>query len=305
MVNAVASTTTTNWWVYAVYGFGILAGSTGPIFLRLALAEGVPTPVITVCRLMVACLLLTPLTLNRYQAELRRLSKRDVIIGIIAGILFAAQMILMFEAYVFTSVLIAGVLIGSIPLWTLLMERFILHAHFNRMVWIGLGLALVGGALIGLAGIDSTNVVSTGLLLGGSLALAAALMGSLYLILGRTVRNHMSLIPFLWLIFTSGAVTSLVLLLVSDYDLTGYTSEGYFWVLMIAIFPQIIAHGSFNYLLAHFSATVVSISSQIITVISAVGAFFIFAELPGPLQFIGSAIIIVGVTLTLIGQSRH
>ncbi|MBZ0301040.1 MAG: DMT family transporter [Anaerolineae bacterium] len=297
--------TTSQWWPYLIFGIGILAGSTGPIFLRLAQAEFVPSPIMTAFRLTIAALTFTPLVLRRYQAELRRLRKRDFVIALAAGGIFSIHFTFVFESYKFTSILIAGVLIGSIPLWTALIERFILHVHLGRTIWIGLGVALAGGAMISLSGIMASTDLGSGILIGGSLALTGAVLGAIYLVTGRTLRNHISFVPYVWLIFTSAAVISLLTVVVGGYSLSGYSPEGYFWVLMSTIFPQIIAHGSFNYVLAYLPATLISLSGQLTNVIGAAAAFFIFAELPGPLQIIGSAVIIVGVVMVIFGQSKE
>lgn len=303
MVNAV-SLRTSQWWPYLVFAIGTLAGSAGPIVLRYAHAQGVPSPVLTAFRLTIAALLITPLVLNRYSAELHRLSRKDIFLGSAAGAIFAIHFTLVFDSYRFTTILIAGVLIGAIPLWTALIERFVLHERLGRVVWIGLTVALTGGALIGLSGSMTTHP-GENLLLGGTLALSAAMLGALYLIMGRSLRRHVSFIPFMWLIYSSAAITALLALVVGHIPLTGYSAEGYFWILMATIFPQLIAHGSFNYVLAYLSPTLISMNGQLTNVLGAAAAFFLFAELPGPMQIIGSAIIIVGVALVIFGQAKE
>lgn len=303
MVNTI-SLRASHWWPYLVFAIGILAGSAGPIVLRYAHAQGVPSPVLTAFRLTISALLITPLVLNRYSAELRRLSRKDILVGIAAGAIFAIHFTLVFDSYRFTTILIAGVLIGAIPLWTALIERFVLHERLGRVVWIGLGVALTGGALIGLSGSRSTHP-GENLLLGGALALSAAVLGAVYLVMGRSLRRHISFVPFMWLIYTSAAITALFTLAVSHIPITGYSAEGYFWILMATIFPQLIAHGSFNYVLAFLSPTLISMNGQLTNVMGAAAAFFLFAELPGPVQIIGSAVIIIGVMLVIFGQTKE
>ncbi len=303
MVNTI-KLTTSQWWPYLIFAIGTLAGASGPILLRLTLAEGVPTPVITSFRLVIAAVLFTPLVLNRYSDELKQLRRQDIWIALIAGTLFAIQFNVVFESYRFTSVLVAGVLVGSAPLWTALIERFGLHVRLGRTVWIGLFIALAGGALIGLSGLSEQLASGPGLAVGAALALTGAVMGAVYLVVGRSLRRHVSFIPFVWLVFSSAAVVSVVLLLLGHYPLTGYSGSGYFWILMSAIFPQIIAHGAFNYVLAYLPATLISLSGQMTGVLSAGAAFFIFSELPGPFQIAGSAVIAAGVSLVILGQTR-
>jgi drug/metabolite transporter (DMT)-like permease len=303
MLNAV-NFRTSQWWPYFVFAIGTIAGSTGPIVLRYAHAQGVPSPVLTAFRLTIAALLFTPLVLNHYRVELRRLSRKDILIGIAAGAIFAIHFTLVFDSYHYTTILIAGVLIGAIPLWTALIERFVLHERLGRAVWGGLAISLAGGAVISLSGSVSTHP-GENLLIGGALALSAAVLGAVYLIVGRSLRRHISFVPFMWLIYSSAAVVALLTLAVGHIPLTGYSAEGYFWILMATIFPQLIAHGSFNYVLAYLSPTLISMNGQLTNALGAAAAFFLFAELPGTMQIIGSAIIIVGVTLVIFGQTRE
>jgi drug/metabolite transporter (DMT)-like permease len=303
MVNAV-SLRTSHWWPYFIFAIGTLAGSAGPIVLRYAHAQGVPSPVLTAFRLTISALLFTPLVFNRYGDELRRLSRKDVLVGILAGAIFAIHFMLVFDSYRFTTILIAGVLIGAIPLWTALIERFVLHERLGRAVWGGLAISLAGGAVISLSGSTSTHP-GENLLVGGALALSAAVLGAVYLIVGRSLRRHVSFVPFTWLICSSAAVVALLTLAAGHIPITGYSTEGYFWILMAAIFPQLIAHGAFNYVLAYLSPTLVSMNGQLTNVLGAAAAFFLFAELPGPMQLIGSAIIIVGVMFVIFGQTKE
>ncbi len=304
MAKAAALKTHINdWQPYLILIIGTLAGSTGPIFIRLAQNAGVPSPVITALRFIIATLFFTPFVWNRYRDELRHLNRRDVLVVLAAGGIFALQLTANFESFRFTSILITGVIIGSVPLWTALIERFWLHTQLSQEVWIGLACALVGGAFIALSG--DAEASGTRPLLGALLALVGAILGAIYLNVGRVLRSRISFLPFVWLVFASGSLATLVILLLGGYSLTNYSTEGYTWVLMATLLPQMVAHGSFNYALAYLPATMVSMSGQLVTVISAIAAYFAFAELPATLQIVGSGIIVGGVILAIRGTTNR
>jgi drug/metabolite transporter (DMT)-like permease len=293
-----------SWYPYIILGIGTLAGSTGPIFIRLAQADGVPSAVVTAFRFIIASLVLTPLILRNHTHEIRQLRRRDLLITFTAGALLSLQLTSNFESFRHTSILIAGVLVGSVPLWTALIEHFIQKVHFGRAVWPGLFLALGGGILIAFSGGSAVASISEKLLLGSVLALCGAFLGALYLIIGRSVRHRMSFLPFVWLVFTSAAITASATAIIGGLRFTGYSIDGYFWVLMATLFPQLIAHGAFNYSLGYIPATLIGMSGQMVTAISAVAAFLVFQELPAPLQIGGSMVIAAGVVLAIIGQAR-
>ncbi|HLV34469.1 MAG TPA: EamA family transporter, partial [Spirillospora sp.] len=146
--------TQTKAWPYLVIFAGFFIGAGGPILIRLAQSEGIPSLVIVAYRQIISVLFLTPIILSSHRHELRQLAPRDLIWAALAGIVLAVRFFLMFEAFNNTSVLITGVLNGSGPLWVALTEVIFLKAVFNRNIWLGLFLALVGGVLMAFAGFD-------------------------------------------------------------------------------------------------------------------------------------------------------
>jgi drug/metabolite transporter (DMT)-like permease len=286
----------TSWRPAAMILLGVAIGSTAPIIVRHAQAEGVPSLVIAAARLSLAALFLTPMTLGRYSAELRALSLKDWLFAAIAGITLALHFITFFGAFENTSILVAGVLTGSSPLLVALIEVFILKGRLHRVVWLGLFLALVGGTIIGISG-GSGSAGGSNPILGDALALVSAGFVAVHLIIGRSLRSHTRLLPYLWLVFGFAGSTALLAILITGTPILGYSSAGYTWLLLLTIGPQLIGISAFNYSLAFFPATFISISGQLVTVASAIMAFFLFAEIPLPLQILGSTIIVFGVIL--------
>jgi drug/metabolite transporter (DMT)-like permease len=282
---------------YMMLVIGIVVGGTAPILVRLAQGEGVPSLMIAFARLAVAALFLTPFVLNRHRTQLRQLTRSDLALTALAGAMLAGHFITLFVAFENTSILIAGVLSGSSPLWVALMEVFFLKTRLSRMVWLGLVVALSGGAAIGLGGFNGSPGIGQDPLLGGVLAFISALLIGVYLIAGRRVRTHMPLFLFIWLVFSFAALTMLVAVIATGTPVIGYSLDAYLYLLLLILGAQLIAQSAFNYALAYLSATFISISGQVVTVVASTGAFLIFAEVPRPLQLVGSAVLVVGVIL--------
>jgi drug/metabolite transporter (DMT)-like permease len=292
-------------WPYVIIILGFTIGATGPILIRLAQSEGMPSLIITAYRQIFSLLVITPLVLRGHWHEIRQLTRHDFWFAALAGIIMAVRFVILFEAYNNTSVLITGVLNGSSPLWVALTEVAFLKASFNRNIWAGLTFALLGGTLIGLAGFDGGTSLGNNPTLGVIFALSGAFLSAFYLNIGRSLRARVSFLPYLWLVFGFAAITCLVATFFSGMSLTGYSVEAYAWVFILTITAQLIAHGAVNYVLAFVSATFVSISAQIANVASAILAYFIFAELPTGLQVIGSVIIVAGVIIATTGRVRE
>lgn len=292
------------WRPYAILGAGILVGSIGVIFIREAQLEGIPTIALVTIRMLIVTVLLTPMIVARQLPEIRRLKPRDWLLIVFAGINFAIQLVFSFEALNHTSVLIASVIGSSVPLWVALLERFILKVHVNRYVVNGLLLALGGGVVISLSALSGGVGAGDNPLLGGSLALSSAILAGAYFIVGRSVRSRASFLTYTWLVCCFTTATALAICLVTHVPLVGYSTQGYFWILLVALGPQLVVQSSFNYTLAYLPATFVSLTGQLMTVGNAISAYFAFHQIPRPLQILGGAIILVGVMLASIGQNR-
>ncbi len=289
--------------VYPVLLAGVLAVSASPILIRFAFGESLPTLLIAAGRLIISALILSLPALRRYRADLARLRRRDLLLIGTSGLLLATHFVVWITSLTYTSVLISTVLVTTSPLWVALFEVIFLRAHLRRGVIIGLAIAFMGGVVIGLVGGD-TSATGSAPLLGGALALAGAVAFACYLVIGRSVRDKLPLIPYIWMVYGLGGLFLLVVITFSQTPIVGYSANAYLIVLLIALIPQMIGHSSFNYAVRFVSATYVGIATQMEPLGSAIAAFFLFQEVPSPLQIVGSAAILVGVIIATIAQER-
>ncbi len=301
-----APTTPVQWRAHFILILGLVAGSSASILIRFAQNEGVPTLFIVAARLTLAALVITPLALRHSGRELHRLNPRVTLYAVVAGIWLAIHFILFMTALEHTTVLVVNVLAGSSPLIVALIEVFVLRTKLPNLVWVGLLVAIAGSVCIALGSgaLAGSAELGDSPLLGIILSLGGAVASALYLITGRAVRRHIALMPYLWLLFTSASLTSILAIIVTRTPVSGYSAEGYFWVLMVTIFPQLIGHSSFNYVLAFLPATFISISTQLSIVFTALVAARLFSETLTPGQVIGSAAILAGVIITTLSRAQ-
>ena len=288
---------------YIVLCIALVTAASGMITVRMAQNEGIQTPAIIAMRLMMATLLLTTFAARRHATTIRRLERRDWLLMALAGSLFAADSTLFLEAMKHAGILLTAVIGSLLPLWTALLERLILKTPLRRSVYMGLALALAGGAVIAFSGSEGTSL-GPNPLLGVILALGSGFSAALYLIIARSLRSHIALIPYIWVVFAFAGMTALAATFITGGTLTGHSSEGYLWVLAATVVSQLIAHPGFNFVLGYLSPTFVSISSQSIVVFASVFAFVLFHEVPGIGQIIGSAIILTGIVFAIKGQPQ-
>jgi drug/metabolite transporter (DMT)-like permease len=282
---------------------GSLAGSWAFIFGRMAQDEHIPTASIIAFRMVLGTLILTPFVLRRHSAELRRLSGRDLLFVASAGFWLAMHLILGFASLEHTSVLVSTILVGTSPLWIALAEATLLHTRLGQVVWVGLFLTLGGSVVIALSS-GSNIALGSNPGLGVVLAISASLTGAAYGISGRSSRKKMSFLPYLWLIFLLGSIVCVIIVIIGQTPMIGFSAKGYFALIMLTLFPQIIGHVAYNYALRHLPATYCSVVGQVGMIEASVLAVLLFHEIPSALMIPGSIAVIAGITLVNLGKMR-
>lgn len=281
--------------VYALLLGGILAVSTASIFIRFAQAQA-PSLVIAALRLSFASLALAPLALTRQRAELARLSRREVLLGLLSGIFLAAHFATWISSLEFTSVASSVVLVTTTPLWVALAAPLVLKESIQRGVWLGMALALAGGILVALSQ-DSAAGAGARPLWGNFLAVSGAWAAAGYLLIGRHLRERLSLIAYIFIVYGMAALTLLGVMLAAGQTPFGYSPAVYGWLVALALIPQLLGHSTFNWALGRLPASFVSITLLGEPVGSIILAFLILKESPSGLELAGGACILLGIFL--------
>lgn len=293
-------------WVGIALIAAIVAVSTASIFIRYAQANA-PSLVIAGLRLTFATLFLAPLALSHYRAELKHLTRSEIILAIISGIFLAAHFATWITSLEYTTVASSVVFVATGPLWVALLSPVLLNERLTRAAIVGLVIAVAGGTMIGLFDAcvwenglrcpELSQILQGRAMWGNFLALIGAWTVSGYLIIGRKLRTGMSLIPYIFLVYGFGAVALNITLLFSGHPLFGYPIQAYAWILLLAVFPQLIGHSTFNWALRYLPAAFVAVTTLGEPIGSAVLAFFLLKETPTLAVIIGGALILFGIYL--------
>jgi drug/metabolite transporter (DMT)-like permease len=284
----------------------ILAVSTASIFIRFAQAEA-PSLVIAALRLTLATLLLAPIALTRHRDELKGLTRGEIVLGIVSGLFLAAHFATWISSLEYTTVASSVVFVSTGPLWVALLSPLLLNERLTRAAVIGLVIAIIGGTMIGLAdactwdgGLRCPNlnqVLQGRAMWGNFLALIGAWTVSGYLIIGRKLRAKMSLIPYIFLVYGISAIALIVTMFVAGQSPLGYPTATYGWILLLAVFPQLIGHSTYNWALRYLPAAFVAVTTLGEPIGSAILAFFLLQETPTPIVITGGVLILIGIYL--------
>lgn len=286
--------------------FGVIGISSGSILVRLAQGQDMPSIVIAAWRLTLASAVLLPLALTWRRSELKKMSRGAWGLAILSGFMLALHFASWISSLAYTSVASSTVLVTTSPLWVGLTAPFLLGERLSRPLKIGIALAMLGSMLIGVADVVAvvdgrfqfsltqfTNQPNP--LLGNSLALMGAVAASAYLIIGRRLRLGMSLLSYAAVVYSTAAFFLIVMVLVAGHTLFGYSAIAYLVMLLMAIFPQLIGHSSYNWALGYLTAASVSLAVIAEPIGATLLALLIFQEIPNGITLVGSALLLAGI----------
>ena len=292
--------------------FGVLMVSSASILIRFA-QEDASSLVIAFYRLGLATLPLAPLVGWRYQGDLRKLTRKDLGLASLSGVLLALHFASWITSLEYTSVASSVVLVTTTPIWVGLVAPFMLKEAMRRQVKVGLVLALMGGLIVGASDAcswsagglvcpNALSLVSGRAFIGDLLALAGAWMAAGYVLLGRHLGSKMSLVSYVFVVYGMASVVLLAIVLVAGLPLGGYQPMTYLWFVLLAIFPQLLGHTTFNWALRYLSAGFVALALLGEPVGSTILAYFLLAETPSLMKLGGAAVILSGIYLASRGE---
>ncbi|MCS3634135.1 drug/metabolite transporter (DMT)-like permease [Salinibacter ruber] len=282
--------------IYVVLSLGVLSFAFAPILVRWA--GDVPGLAIAVWRTVTAAAVLIPVAAARTAPELQRLTRRDVMLTGAAGVFLGLHFIAWIESLYHTTVASASVLVTTSPIILAALGYLFLGERLRRGTVLAIGIAVGGAGLIGWAD-AGTVVLGQGALLGNALALSGALLVSVYLLIGRVVRQKVSWLAYVTPLYAVAALTALATAVLRGVPLTGYSWSFYAVCAGLALGPQVLGHGSFNYALQRVPAALVGMLALLEPVGASLLAYGLFGEVPPPASIVGMVVVLAAVAVVV------
>lgn len=270
---------------YLALGLGLLGMGFSGIFVGLA---GAPGAVAGFYRMGVACVVLA----IPFAHNLKRTgppARTDILVTLLAGFFFAGDLF-----FWNTGILISGAanptLMGNTaPIWVGLGAMLFFHERLSRMFWVGLLVAMSGAAVI--LGADALNGVGLGTFYG---ILSGMFYGAYFLALQRSRRKLNTLLSF-WLAAASSAFFLLLLSLILDQPIFGYTPLTYVYLIALGLVVQVGGQFAVNYALGYLPASLVSPTLLAQPVLTALLAVPILGQPLSAVQIIGGTVVLIGI----------
>ncbi|MEO0079826.1 MAG: DMT family transporter [candidate division WOR-3 bacterium] len=275
--------------LFAGLGTGIIVLSFASIIIRLL---PLPSLVIAAGRLGLASVILAPLfwfRVGRRIVELRRVSWGLVLLS---GILLAAHFGLWIESLQRTSVASSVMLVALNPIFVAVLAPLLLKERLNWRLGLAVALGAVGAVVISLP-----RLQSPGSTLGNLLAVGGAVCAAGYLLAGRRIRPGLSLVSYIYIVYTISAIMLIGVALLTGERFTGFRPQVYGLLLLLAVGPQLVGHTSLNWALRYLKAPVVAMAVMGEPIGATILAWLILGQGPTLWEVLGGAIVCTGIYL--------
>jgi drug/metabolite transporter (DMT)-like permease len=287
------------WQIILVLIIGIIGISTAAIFIRLCqeitgLKDIEFSLFIAASRLIIASLFLSPTYPNLFKTKI---SPSGLFYAISAGICLGFHFATWISSLAFTSVVASTTIVTTNPLWVIIISWLWWGEKPSNKTIFGIFIALMGGVIIAFGdyGINSGNNP----LLGNFLALLGSWGSSGYLLLGKQAQNQgLSVSNYIAIAYLSGAICLFPLPFLVGSGYFGCRFLVYFYIILMAIFSQLIGHTSLNWGMRWISPTIIALLVLFEPIGSSILAFLLFGEIPSILVLIGAFCLLIGVIIT-------
>jgi len=283
--------------VVLVLSCGIAAISFSSIFTKMCAA---PALTIAFYRLSISSLLYFVIA-RRHGPVTKSFNISQIKLALFSGLALALHFATWISSLNYTSVASSTVLVVTSPIWVALGSGLFLKERISWLMAIGILMTFVGSFII--SGADFA--LEPGALLGNLLAMAGAVFGAVYLIIGRRLRREIDTFQYVTLVYGTAAFFSLFFVLFSGSPLAGFDGKTVALLVGIALFPQVVGHTSLNWALRYFSATAVAIVNLGEPIGATLLAWLLLGERIGFVQFLGGIVILLGVSIALVAETRR
>ncbi len=270
----------------------MVAVSFAAIFIRLAEA---PPLVIATYRLAIASLILIPVAAVKSAFNLRTLSWQNWLMLTLSSIFVALHFGLWITSLSYTSIASSVILVTSHPIFVAVISYFLWQERLDIVMMAGIAVSMFGIFGLNYGG----YTFSAASFRGDLLALMAALAMGGYLIIGRQLKTHITVLPYLTLIYSGAAVLLLLTTLLSGYSLTGYSLKTYSMMILLAVVPQLIGHSSLNIALRWLPVTLVSVAILGEPVGASLLGYLVMDEIPTGSEIISGLLILTGIFIVV------
>ena len=282
--------------IFAGVSIGIVAISFASIFIRFC--NDVPSIMIATYRLTLSSIILLIIAKSK-GIGLSSYNKKHLLMGILGGFFLSLHFSFWISSLKFTSVASSVVLVATNPIFIGIFSYLFFKEKQPAELILGIILSFLGSIIlvVGDSGLQGLTVQNPSFLLGDILAFLGAIMASGYLMVGSKLREEMDVLPYISMVYTFSASFLLITSISLQVPFTGYKPSSYFYMVLLAIVPQLIGHTAFNWALKHLKASMVAITILGEPIGASILAYIIFRETIKSFQSVGIILIFLAIII--------
>ena len=267
---------------------GVVGVSFSAVLVKYASA---PSVVLASYRMLFSALLLLPAVWKNCREEVKTLKRKDLLFCCISGFFLACHFSAYFESIRYTSIASSTVLVDTEVFFVALVTVFIFREKLSKAGAAGILLTFAGSVILAM----SDSRAGSDVLHGDLLALSGAVFVSVYTLIGRRQRTHMTTTLYTFLVYGTSSLVLAVFCAVGKMPLTGYEWKDYGCAFGMAVFCTLLGHSIFSWGLKYVPAAFISTAKLGEPVFATLLGLLFFGQMPGMAQVIGGVIIIAGL----------
>ena len=255
----------------------------------------VPALVLAFWRMFTASGMLWSYSVIRPAGKLSPINKKRIIF---AGIFLGCHFACFFLGIRNTSIANATLLGCVAPIFTVIISIF-QKKKINKMTYVGLIIAIVGGGIVQLGDIS----LNSANLFGNSIALLSALFLAITFVLAEEIRQETANVVYGRSLFFVASITVLFIAATAGDSILNFKPGDIPWFLFLGLVPSIFGHNLLNYAVKYITPTAVSSVPLGEPIIASLFALLLFGEAIPFGALLGGPIVLIGVYIIIKHQA--
>jgi drug/metabolite transporter (DMT)-like permease len=276
-----------NWVHYLLLLTGVLCISWSAILVKLADVSGLGS---AFYRMLFGTIGIIPVWLY-FRKPLT--DKKGITIAILCGALFATDIALWNTSILLSKASVSTLLANLAPVWVGIGSLLFLREKPGKIFWIGTLISMIGvGIIVGIRSVSDLSLTK-----GNILSIIASVFYGAYLLTVRKGRVGLDTFTFTTISMISSTVMLGVICLISNTQLTGYSTNSWLYLIILGLIPQVIGWLSINQALGHIKPTIASVSLLSQSVFTAIFALPVLGEILTISELSGAVLVLTGIYL--------
>lgn len=283
----------------AVLPVMIVVAGTSAILVRYSTA---PSSIKVAYRLAFATLGFVPLALLYYREDFRRFGRRDTVLAGVSGIILGIHYLFWFRSLDFTSVAASTTLAQTQTIFVVILAYVLLSETITLRTVLGVVVAFAGVIVMSIGGATGGPVFAgADPVFGNALATSAGVLFAFYLVISRSVRQRIGVIPYVTVVHVFATATTFAFAAATGESIALSSYPHHEWALFFAmgLGPSFVAQTLSNWSLRYVKSSVVSVAYLGVPITSSVLALVLLAEMPGVGTIVGGALTLLGIYVTI------